>query len=160
MAIAFVPLSDVEDAVEALGEIITEDVSQILHWFEDTYVGRPTRRGQRQRPRFSAEIWNVHQRILDGGHRTNNRAEAAHRGLQVQLNVQRPSIWSFIDELRKSQTTRDMFYEGLVAGRVPPARLEKYRRQDDAILKLVEEYNSSDKLAFLRGIAHVYMKKN
>ena len=67
MSVAFLPLADIEDAVEALSEKVPAELSPLLNWFEDTYVGRPTRRGGRQSPRFPPAIWSVHRRIVEGG---------------------------------------------------------------------------------------------
>ena len=77
-ALSFLPPTDIEIALERLAEHLPEALQPLLCWFEDTYVGRPGRRNvARQRPLFSEAVWSVHQRTLEGGHRSNNHAEAA-----------------------------------------------------------------------------------
>nr|CAD7259810.1 unnamed protein product [Timema shepardi] len=39
-------------------------------------------------------------------HRTNNHAEAEHRRLGTELGIQHPTIWKFIDALRKVQAAK------------------------------------------------------
>ena len=160
-ALSFVPPSDIEMAVERLGEHLPEALQPLLSWFEDTYVGKPGRRGAaRQRPLFSDDVWSVHQRTLDGGHRTNNHAEAAHRRLQSELGMQHPTLWRFIDSLRKIQKGRDAFYEALIAGRRAPEKLKKFRMADERISHLLEDYSNRSTLDFLKGIAYNYQMSN
>ena len=58
--------------------------------------------------------------------RTNNHAEAAHRRLQNKLGMQHPTIWKFIDSLKRVQRGRDLYYEQLIAGQTPPIKLKKF----------------------------------
>jgi len=43
--------------------------------------------------------------------RTNNHVEASHRHLQNQSTMAHPTIWKFIDGLKKSEKGRDMEHE-------------------------------------------------
>lgn len=113
------------------------------------------RRGNGRRPAlFPPTMWNVFQRTVNRLDRTNNHAEAGHRRLQSELQMQHPSIWKFIDVLRKVQKNRDIYYEQLIAGNNPAQKLKKYRMADDRIFSLVSNFNQRDVLDYLRGIAH------
>ena len=94
----------------------------VLDWLEDNYIGRPTRRGHRP-PVFPYEMWNVHDRVVQHLDRTNNHAEAAHRRIQAELQMDHPMLWKFIDGLKKVQKGLDLFHERLVAGHAPPRKL-------------------------------------
>ena len=69
------------------------------------------------------EIWNLHQRTLNGEDRANNNAEAAHRRLKYELGMQHPTIWKLIDALRNVQIDKDAYYERLLSCHEPPQKL-------------------------------------
>ena len=153
IAIAFVPLNKVDEYVDALATELSQELHDLLNWFEDTYVGRPNRRGNgRRAPLFRREIWNLHQRTLNGEDRTNNNAEAAHRRLKYEFGMQHPTIWKLIDGLRKVQKSRDAYYERLLAGHAPPQKLKKYRDADRRIRETVLKFENIEYLS----LAHNY----
>jgi len=43
---------------------------------------------------------------------------------KIELSLAHPTIWKFIDGLRRSQKGRDMEYKQMVAGYAPPAKKE------------------------------------
>lgn len=156
-SLAFIPTGDLDEAVDRLATELPVDLQPILQWFEDSYVGRPNRRGNGRRPPiFSPQIWSVYNRVLDGTDRTNNHAEAAHRRLQTELAMDHPTIWKFIDVLRKVQKGRDIFLEQLVAGHAPPQKRRKYIEADNRIHRIVVDYRNRDLIQYLRGISHNY----
>ncbi|VVC25642.1 Hypothetical protein CINCED_3A022118 [Cinara cedri] len=62
------------------------------------YVGRVNRNGRgRWTVLFPPHIWNLHLRVLNGQNRPNNHVEAANKWLNVEMEVQHPSLWSFIN---------------------------------------------------------------
>ena len=70
------------------------------------------------------------------------------------MGVQHPSLWSFINCLRKVQAGRDVFYSQLEAGKSPPPKkLKKFIDTDKRILRIVQSYETRTKISFLRGIA-------
>ena len=114
IALTFVPIDNLDVAFDALTEELPEELQLILNWLEDNYLGRPFGRNRRRHaPILPPQLWNVYHRVLNDQDRTNNHAEAAHRRLQVELDVTHPSIWRFIDGLRRVQKGRDVVYEDL-----------------------------------------------
>ncbi|KAB0804208.1 hypothetical protein PPYR_01178 [Photinus pyralis] len=93
---------------------------------------------------------------LNNEDRTNNHAEAINRMLKSQLGIQHPTIWQFINTIRKLQKGRDLYYEQLIAGNRHPLKLRKYRDTDQRILRLVEDFINREPIDFLRGIAYNY----
>lgn len=157
VALAFVPIDSIEDALDALSDPQTGvhgDLQPILDWMEDNYIGRLNRNNTRRPPMFPIRMWNVYERTINGQDRTNNHAEAAHRRLQSVLQMDHPSIWKFIKGLRKVQKERDMAFEQMVAGNSPPAKRRKYRQADERILKLATDFANRPCAEYLRGIAH------
>ena len=51
-ALAFVPPKDVVASFEALSDHLPAELDPVLDYFEDTYIGRPDRRGNRRNPLF------------------------------------------------------------------------------------------------------------
>ncbi|KAK0420213.1 hypothetical protein QR680_014567 [Steinernema hermaphroditum] len=171
LALAFVKPEDLDRAVCELSEsweevehrgeddgedLITTDLSvlePVLKWFEDNYMGKVDRRGNRRSPQFAVDMWNCHDRVLKNDPRTNNRAEAAHRRLQRELGADHPSIWKFIESLRKVQIGVDKSFEDMLIGRPAEQKRKKYRDADLRIRRLVDGYDEDNLLDFLHGIA-------
>jgi len=152
IALAFVPISDLDDALDIVLESLPEELIDLLDWFEDFYIGRKNRSCEGRRPtRFSLAMWNLYERVLTNKDRTNNHAEAANRRLN-QLMANKPTIWAFINTLHKIQAGTDTQYEHLVTG--PRKKLKKIRDTDNRIYKLVDRYDKNDILTFIRGISN------
>jgi len=101
-ALAFVPVDHVVDVFEELSENVDGELQPVLDWLEDSYIGRQQRRRRRQ-PLFPVAMWNVHDLVVEHLARTNNHAEAAHRRIQSELQMEHPTIWKFIDGLKRVQ---------------------------------------------------------
>ncbi|XP_060845775.1 uncharacterized protein LOC132925392 [Rhopalosiphum padi] len=154
IALAFVPISDLDDALDILSESLPEELIDLLNWFEDFYIGRKNRSRVGRRPaRFSPTMWNLYERVLTNKDRTNNHAEAANRRLN-QLMTNKPTIWAFLNTLRKIQAGTDTQYEHLVTGNSPRKKLQKFRDTDNRIYKLIDRYDKNDIPTFIRGISN------
>uniref|UniRef100_A0A5S6QQP3 Uncharacterized protein n=1 Tax=Trichuris muris TaxID=70415 RepID=A0A5S6QQP3_TRIMR len=68
--------------------------------------------------------------------RTNNFAEAAHRRIRSEFAGDHPTIWRFIDGLRKVQAGRDKEYEDYVRGEQPQPKRQRYIQADRRILAI------------------------
>jgi hypothetical protein len=111
-AVAFVPEQDITAALGHLEQNFLEmypELEGIMEWFSNTYVGRLRNNGTRAAPTFPFATWSVLQRTLDGADRTNNYAEATNKKLKVGFGVSHPTIWKFIDGLRKLQKGLEFF---------------------------------------------------
>ena len=86
--------------------------------------------------------------------RTTNSVEAWHRGLKSILGVTHPTLWKFIDGLRRCQKLRDVELEQLVAGRRPPAKRTIYVMRDARIETIVRDFANRPILDYLRGLSH------
>lgn len=157
-SLAFVPEGDLDDAIDHLFDELPNELHPLLEWFEDSYLGRPQRRGRRRRNAlFPPTLWSVYNRVLDGTDRTNNHAEAAHRRLQNEMSMDHPTIWKYIDALKKIQSGRDLYYEQLLSGQQPPTKLKKYRDCDERIILIVRDYRNRNITEYLRAISHNYV---
>jgi hypothetical protein len=157
VALSFVPIEDLDVALEALGNEIMEDLTPIINWFEDVYVGRQNHNRTRRRALFPPHMWSVYERTVNGEDRTNNYVEAAHRRLQAEFGMDHPNIWKFIDGIRAVQKGRDLVYEQFVRGDQPPVKRRKYVAADFRIRRIVESYRERNIIEYLRGISHNFL---
>ena len=86
--------------------------------------------------------WNVYDRTTNDEPRTNNSDEADHRRFQSELNMSHPSLWRFINILRRTQKARDLEYHQLEAGAQPTAKKPKYVRLDARLRTMVLDYEN------------------
>jgi len=47
VALAFVPIDNLDDAFDALSNQLANELTPILNWLEDNYIGRPGRNNRR-----------------------------------------------------------------------------------------------------------------
>lgn len=164
-ALAFVPVSDVIAAFEALcdAEIIPAEAQTVLDYFEDTWIGRPHRRGRRT-PLFPIDMWNCNEAAADDMPKTNNAVEGWHNGFESTLDATHPNIFRLVEALQREQVLTDVKYEQVIAGEPPPKKKKVYRDNAVRLQELVRRYNATyddDEesldnrvLLYLRGIAH------
>lgn len=156
-AIAFVPPQEIEDAFSELSNIAPVELVPLLDYFEDTYIGRLARNGRRRPPLFPHTLWNVYHRTISGVGRTNNFAEAANRQLQQEFGVDHPTIFKFIDGLKRYQSNRDKIYEDFVAGKNPTEKRLKYVQADNRIMVVVNSWGQRTPVEYLPGIAYNFL---
>uniref|UniRef100_A0A5S6QNH7 FLYWCH-type domain-containing protein n=1 Tax=Trichuris muris TaxID=70415 RepID=A0A5S6QNH7_TRIMR len=157
IAIAFVPEDHVDRMFEQLVREAPRDLWPVLDWFEHNYIGTQNRFGSRRIPPFPPKVWSTYERTLQGRHRTNNFAEAAHRRLRSELGVDHPTIWRLIDGLRTMQAGRDQHFECFVRGDEPPRKRQKYLLADERIQRTVGRFDADSDLLYLRRIAQNFM---
>ena len=153
-ALAFVPPADVTNAFDALAAHVPDELVPVLDYFEDTYIGRPNRRGVRRNPLFSIAFWNMYNRVLQRNDRTTNAVEAWHRGVKSMLGMIHPTIWKFIKGLIRCQKLRDVELEQLLAGHPPPPRKTVYIMRERRIETIVADYANRPIRDYLRGLAY------
>ena len=91
------------------------EATVIANCFEDTYVGRPGRRGRRP-TNVPIDLWNVYQRTIDTQHRPHNAVEGWQRGFQATCATIFPNIYRFIEALRTQQGLHNFEITQLIAG--------------------------------------------
>ena len=158
-ALSFVPIPDVIEAFEALQDSVffiqNECTHPLLNYIEETWIGKPFGgSGQRRNPLFPIALWNIFFLIADGNPRTNNSVEGWHRGFSSLLGADHPSLWKFIDGLRREQSLNELKIEQYISGQAPPQSRKKYRELSARILSVVQDYGNRPILDYLRGIAY------
>jgi len=158
-ALAFVPVDQVVSAFEQLqdSKYYTDnepEMRDLLTYFEDNWIGRPNRRGQRTDAIFPVPLWNVYTAAHQDLPKTNNAVEGWHRSFSQIIGSYHPSIWKFIEALKKEQSLNEFKLEQYVAGENPPLGRKRYRDSAQRIKAIVEDFNNRPMLEYLRGIAH------
>jgi hypothetical protein len=158
-ALAYVPEAEVMTSFENLldSQYYTENerfLQPLIDYFEDTWIGRMDRRNKRRQPLFPISLWNCHEAAKSGLPRTNNSVEGWHRGFNQLLGSSHPTIWKFIDDLKKEQSLNEMKIEQYIAGQHPPVSRKVYRNTAQRVEDIVKDYENRNILDFLRGIAH------
>src|SRR6218665_2491181 len=131
-ALAFIPLPDI---VQSFEELIDspffqqneEVLRDLVNYFEDTWIGRPNRRGGRAEPLFPHALWNCVDAVHADLPKTNNAVEGWHRGFSELLGSNHPSILKFISALQKEQSMNEMTMEQYIAGATPALGRRVYR---------------------------------
>jgi hypothetical protein len=159
LSLAFVPVSDVAAAFDALLEsaFFTDNgdiIRDLVIYFEDNWIGRPARRGGRSAPLFAHALWNCFDAVLQDLPRTNNSVEGWHRGFSELIGANHPTIWKFIDALKTEQNLNEMKIEQYIAGQLPNPSRRIYRETADKIKSIVADYTNRHILDYLRGIGH------
>jgi len=83
--------------------------------------------------------------------------EAWHRGIQSLLSEIHPTIWKFINGLRRYQKFKDTEIEGLIAGQNAGQRRPAYECVNTRIKNIVLDYQNRGIIDYLHGLAHNIM---
>ena len=100
------------------------------------------------------ELWNVYDSALQELPKTNNSVEGWHRSFSHLLGACHPTIWKFIDSLKKEQSLNEMKLEQFVSGQHRAPGRKRYKDSAKRIQAIAEDYSNRSKLDYLRGIAH------
>jgi hypothetical protein len=165
--LAFLPVADVENGLQWLQTVTPSNATQLLTYFDETYVSGVTRqlptgphgqsRVRRTPARFAPALWNVHSTTLDDGSRTNNVAEGWNNRLRNLVGHYHPSIWRLIEALQADSAEASAAVLKQAVGNLPPkpasrAAVAHHKR----LRRLCDEYVAGDRLLadFLRAVGH------
>jgi len=120
-ALAFIPEADVIKCYNALlaTSYYTDNedlLAPLLDYFENTWVGKLDRRGKRKPPKYAITLWNCFSRVIQDLATTNNAIEGWHNCFTSLINGMHPSIWRFIDALKKEESINRLKIEQYVGG--------------------------------------------
>ena len=80
--------------------------------------------------------------------------ETELRGFESQVVTYRPSIWKFIDGLRREEALIRLDHAAQARGEMPPRKTKKSAQISARVLKMVEEYNNRETKEYLKAIAY------
>lgn len=133
------------------------------------YIGKPEKS---KPPRFDINLWNVHEATLKGKYficflnlhfykilypglpRTNNAAEGWNSAFKAMNGVTRPTIYRFIDNLKKDQALARAKIFNCLACKPSETPQKIYDDRDASLKTAVERYNHDIEQARKAAEAH------
>ena len=90
----------------------------------------------------------------DGLPRTNNHLEGWHRRLLTNMAGCHPSIWRFLEVLRREQALNDQVITQMLAGAAVVRQRKQYRDCQQRLQVIATDYPNRMCLDFLRSVSH------
>ena len=154
MALAFLPENEVGDAFDDVSDECEEALQPVLDYFEDVYLGRRDRRGRRRQARFPVRMWSVYSRQQRGLPRTNNQLESWHNAFQGCTETRHPSIYRFLEALRREEALQRVNAVQLMQGRDLTLRMKKYIKLNKRLTAVQNSRAGYTLLQYLRALSH------
>jgi hypothetical protein len=76
---------------------------------------------------FPITLWNCYDSVVQGLSKTNNSVEGWHREFAEVVGGHHPTVFKFIDALKKEQGLNETKIEQYIAGPNPPLGRRQYR---------------------------------
>ncbi len=150
-ALPFVPDDDVLYAWQQLRPQLPSDLHAFAAYIEYTWVG-----SRSSNPLFPIPTWNQHDASLMKLPRSTNMAEGWHHGFNSMLSCTHPTIWKFLEALKKEQNLTRLKLVRMRQFDEPDIRAAKWVRYEDRLQRLCDSYNRhTDVIDFLRRCANM-----
>lgn len=159
VALAYVPINDLETALDALIAEVSVELIPIVNWFKDKYMGRYFIQQNKPTAVFAPENWSVFEKTLLNQDYKHNYVEATHRRLQAELELEKtPTLWKVIDGIRAVQKDCDNKFEQFVCGKQGSEECDKHVYADKRILEIVLSYGNRTIIEYLRDISNNFIE--
>ena len=153
-ALAFVHPYDIHELFAKVAQQLpTAQATELVLYFERTYIGRTLPGGTHQAPLFPLNLWNYYYETPFGLPRTTNAVEAWHRSFNATVGCHHPSIWKFIAALKREQGLVEVRQAKFIAG-APPTKRKRAQASEQALVNLVAGYYHRTRVEFLRLVTH------
>jgi len=157
-ALSFVPVANVEQAFNDLMDTSyyttnEELLTPMVNYFEDTWIGRMDSRNRRKQALFPINLWICYAYLAENIPRTNNSVEGWHNSFSSTLNVIHPSIWKFIEALKKKESLNKIHVEQFIARHSMGVK-RKYKDFAERLKIVCNDYHNRITEDYLRGIVH------
>ncbi|XP_034936450.1 uncharacterized protein [Chelonus insularis] len=161
MALAFIPPKDVIEGYELIVgcdfyKCNSDDLEDLLAYFEMTWIGQLCHnKKKRKKPLFDISMLNCYQAVINDLLRSNNPIEGWHSGFNRRVGVSHASIGLFLNKLKDEQSRNEALISQIDTGLNVVTQPKTYRDYNVRLKKVVMNYDSSDKLGYLRSIAKI-----
>ena len=155
LALAFLPLDDVVIHFETLiADPAYRDLDPLILYFEDNFIGRQ-RGNRRLDPRFSIDLWNQYDRVLNQLPRSNNAVEGWHNSFNNCVDIAHPTVQNLAQKLQMEQHSMFIFRRQMNLGQPAPRKKKKYQLTNAALFTMVNDYRNRQPMQYLGDIARV-----
>ncbi|CAF2118495.1 unnamed protein product, partial [Rotaria magnacalcarata] len=150
----FVPVLDVIKAFDLIADDFDDDADDFLGYFEKTWIGESKKRGiGRKKPLFTIELWNVYDRTVANLPRSNNSIEGWHNAFTKRVAIVHPSVSKLTEKIRREQSKFELDIAQIRQGQDPKPKKLKYRKLNERIKRLADDYHNLDLGEYLKGLA-------
>ncbi|CAF4631856.1 unnamed protein product, partial [Rotaria sp. Silwood2] len=125
MGLAFVPVGDVLKAYSSLINDFDDEDYLLLDYFERVWVGQK-KSSRRDKPRFSLQLWNIYDRVIQDLSRSNNAIEGWHHAFNTSVSIKHPSITKLAKCILRVQARFEIDIERLRAGELPKKNKKEF----------------------------------
>lgn len=138
---------------------MSQDLADLLIYFEDTWIGTPFRRAGRN-PLFQPTLWSVYDRLQYKHCRTNNSLEGWHRATQMSTGYHHPTIYKLINILRLEESHIENKIVRLNTDHNDSTKHSRYIRTNKTIVKFVQDYRNRNCIDDFRALDyHINLQK-
>ena len=102
---------------------------------------------------FPIELWNIHDRVSANLPRSNNSIEGWHNAFAKRVSIAHPTINKLTDKIRREQSKFEVDIAQTRQGQEPKPKKAVYRKLDERITRLVNDYGNVDLGEYLTGLA-------
>jgi hypothetical protein len=106
-----------------------------------------------KKPEFPIELWNIYDRVSTNLPRSNNSIEGWHNAFAKRVSIAYPTINKLTDKIRREQSKFEVDIAQIRQGREPKPKKVAYRKLDERIKRLVDDYSNVDLVEYLNGLA-------
>lgn len=164
--LAFLPKHLVRQGFQALIDKFLLEMDQpfedFVQYFQRIYVGSMLGNVERP-PRFSIEIWNLHETVISDENRTNNHVEGHHLKLKALAGCYHPTIQKFVEIIKKDISLASLKVVQSQTGQAPLPKRTNYKDLDDRVKRvvmqfpLISNYEDTLLIEFLKNMAQIFV---
>ena len=101
---------------------------------------------------FPIELWNAYDRMIINLPRLNNSIEGWHNVFAKRVAIVHPSVTKLTERIRREQSKFEMDIAQIRQGQEPKPKKVQYRKLDEMIKRLVDDYSNVELDAYLNGL--------
>ncbi|CAF1546173.1 unnamed protein product, partial [Rotaria sordida] len=92
--------------------------------------------GRRGKPKFSLQLWDIYERVIQDLSRSNNAVEGWHHAFNNRVSIKHPSITKLAKCILREQSRFEIDTERLRAGGQPKKKKKVYENLDGRLKRI------------------------